>query len=42
MFPNEARLRNLTYGMSIHYHIDIEFIDILENGEKPTIIGGEF
>jgi DNA-directed RNA polymerase beta subunit len=42
MFPNEARLRNLTYGMSIHYDIDIEFIDILENGEKPTIIGGEF
>jgi hypothetical protein len=27
--------------MSIHYDID-EFIDILENGEKPTIIGGEF
>jgi DNA-directed RNA polymerase beta subunit len=42
MFPNEARLRNLTYGMSIHYDIDIEFIDILQNGEEPTIIGGEF
>ena len=27
MFPNEARLRNMTYGMTIHYDIDIEFID---------------
>jgi DNA-directed RNA polymerase beta subunit len=42
LFPNEARLRNLTYGMSVHYDIDIEFIDILQNGEEPTIIGGEF
>jgi DNA-directed RNA polymerase II subunit RPB2 len=39
MFPNEARLRNMTYGMTIHYDIDIEFIDILEEGEEPTIIG---
>ena len=22
MFPNEARLRNMTYGMTIHYDID--------------------
>jgi DNA-directed RNA polymerase II subunit RPB2 len=35
MFPNEARLRNMTYGMTIHYDIDIEFIDILEPGETP-------
>ena len=41
MFPNEARLRNMTYGMTIHYDIDIEFIDILEEGEKPSIIGAE-
>ena len=39
MFPNEARLRNMTYGMTIHYDIDIDFIDILEEGEQPTIIG---
>ena len=39
MFPNEARLRNMTYGMTIHYDIDIEFIDILEDGEAPTVIG---
>lgn len=41
MFPNEARLRNMTYGMTIHYDIDIEFIDTLEPGELPTIIGSE-
>ena len=38
MFPNEARLRNMTYGMTIHYDIDIEFIDILEEGEIPKTI----
>jgi DNA-directed RNA polymerase II subunit RPB2 len=35
MFPNEARLRNMTYGMTIHYDIEIEFIDILEPGQEP-------
>jgi DNA-directed RNA polymerase II subunit RPB2 len=38
MFPNEARLRNMTYGMTVHYDIEIEFIDILEPGEKPSVI----
>jgi DNA-directed RNA polymerase II subunit RPB2 len=40
MYPNEARLRNMTYGMTIHYDIDVEYIDILKPGETPTIIGG--
>jgi len=35
MFPNEARLRNMTYGMTVHYDIEIEFIDILEAGQEP-------
>jgi len=39
MFPNEARLRNMTYGMTVHYDIEIEFITILEEGEMPNIIG---
>ena len=41
MFPNEARLRNMTYGMTIHYDIDIEYIDLLEEGEAPNIEGLE-
>jgi DNA-directed RNA polymerase II subunit RPB2 len=36
MFPNEARLRNLTYGISIHYDVDIE-LDVIENGKLITI-----
>jgi len=33
MFPNEARLRNMTYGMPIHYDVEIVFTDILDDGE---------
>ena len=31
MYPNEARLRNMTYGITIHYDVDVEFI--IDNGE---------
>ena len=41
MYPNEARLRNMNYSMTIHYDIDVEFIDQLQPGETPTIIGAE-
>jgi len=41
MFPNEARLRNMSYGMTIHYDVEVEFIEYLEDGELPNIIGGE-
>jgi len=41
MYPNEARLRNMTYGITVHYDVEIEFIDILEEGEMPTIVGTE-
>jgi len=40
MFPNEARMRNMTYGMTIHYDIEIEYINILEQGQQPELIGG--
>ena len=26
MFPNEARLRNMSYGITIHYDVEVEFI----------------
>ena len=34
MFPNEARLRNMTYGITIHYSIVIDYKIVDENGEK--------
>jgi DNA-directed RNA polymerase II subunit RPB2 len=39
MYPNEARLRNLTYAFSIHYDVEVDF-DYYVNGEniKKTII----
>jgi len=39
MFPNEARLRNMTYGITIHYDVEVEIIDILDDNELPTIVG---
>ena len=33
MYPNDARLRNMTYGITIHYDVDVDFI-FYENGEK--------
>ena len=35
MYPNEARLRNMTYGITIHYDVDVEFIYYI-SGEKNT------
>jgi len=32
MYPNDARLRNMTYGVTIHYDIDVDFI--YYNGEE--------
>ena len=39
MFPNEARLRNMSYGMTIHYDVEVEFIDILGKDDAPNLIG---
>lgn len=35
MYPNEARLKNLTYGFDFFYDIDIEFT--IEKGDKKII-----
>ena len=33
MYPNDARLRNMTYGMTLHYDVDVDII-YFEGGEK--------
>ncbi len=33
MYPNEARLRNMTYGITIHYDVEVDFI-YYRDGEK--------
>ena len=33
MYPNDARLRNMTYGTTVHYDVDVDFI-YYYNGEK--------
>jgi len=35
MFPNDARLRNMTYGVTIHYDVEVDFIYYVA-GEKKT------
>ena len=35
MFPNEARLRNMTYAMSVHYDIWVEYEDWIPEDQAP-------
>ena len=34
MYPNDARLRNMTYGITIHYDVDVEYIYYDSEGLK--------
>jgi len=34
MFPNEARLRNMTYGVTIHYDVEVEFSYFIGDDKK--------
>jgi len=36
MYPNEARLKNMTYGMTIHYDVEIEFITRKKRATKGS------
>ena len=37
MYPNDARLRNMTYGTTIHYDVEVEmFYKAAEDGERKT------
>jgi DNA-directed RNA polymerase II subunit RPB2 len=38
MYPNDARLRNMTYGITIHYDVDVEFIYYLGEERKNSSI----
>jgi DNA-directed RNA polymerase II subunit RPB2 len=40
MFPNEARLRNMTYSMTVHYDIEIEFLNILPVNHLEEVTSG--
>jgi len=48
MFPNDARLRNMTYGITIHYDVEVDFIYYIGDEKKehtitiPKIFLGRF
>jgi DNA-directed RNA polymerase II subunit RPB2 len=35
MYPNDARLRNMTYGITIHYDVEVDFV-FFDNDERKT------
>ena len=40
MMPNEARLRDMTYAMTVHYDVEIEYIRYLTPGEIESLERG--
>ena len=42
MYPNDGRLRSISYNMTIHYDVEVVFTKILKPGEELPIVGGEY
>ena len=42
MYPNDARLRNLSYCMTIHYDVEVVFKKKLRPNETVPVVGGEY
>lgn len=42
MYPNDARLRNMNYGVTIHYDIDVEFILRETDGQPHQVVNRTF
>jgi DNA-directed RNA polymerase II subunit RPB2 len=48
MFPNDARLRNMTYGITVHYDVDVEFLYYVNEEKRehsltiPKVFLGRF
>jgi len=38
MYPNDARLRNMTYGTTIHYDVDVDFVYYVGDEKKEKTI----
>jgi len=38
MYPNDARLRNMTYGTTIHYDVDVDFIYYVGDEKREKTI----
>jgi DNA-directed RNA polymerase II subunit RPB2 len=36
MYPNEARLRNMDYSMTIHYDMDVEYLNVIDENAPPA------
>ena len=38
MYPNDARLRNMTYGTTIHYDVDVDFVYYIGDEKREKTI----